>query len=285
MTGRVLTAWEHVTIICLPRDKNPPFRSFPMHLKKARTLPGVTAACAALLLSLAACGSDSTGPSTTVDATAALNSLALGIGTDAASGIYSPESLVSFAPQLDHINVTIDGKSQSMFALGMRETYPAGTCQETLIVDPTIINPPGQCTPPQFTFALILWQSHSADTPPDRLALIVGDVGSINFADVTTGTGASPAFALYTEGQDVVGISVAGTLTSNVSASSQSCAVPLPPYAKSGSCNVAAFDEQGTVNFEPVTGTTAKDIVISRQTIDGIWLTITETQTVTLPGA
>ncbi|HEY8832714.1 MAG TPA: hypothetical protein VIM21_09380, partial [Gemmatimonadaceae bacterium] len=101
----------------------------------------------------------------------------------------------------------------------------------------------------------------------------------------TTGTGASPAFALYTEGQDEVWISVAGTLTSNVSASSQSCAVPLPPYAKSGSCNVAAFDEQGTVNFEPVTGTTAKDIVISRQTIDGIWLTITETQTVTLPGA
>jgi hypothetical protein len=255
-----------------------------MQLKNIRALSGVAVACAAML-SLAACGSDSTGPSTTLDATAALQSLAVGLGTDATSGIYAPASLTSFAPQLDRVNVTINGKSQSMFALGFRETYPAGTCQETLIVDPTIIYPPGQCTPPEFTFALILWQSHSADTPPDKLALIAGEVGSMNFADVTTGTGAPPGFALYTEGQDEVWVSVTGSLTSNVSASSQSCAVPLPPYAKSGSCNIAAFDEQGTINFEPVTGVSTKDIVIPRQTIDGIWLTITETQTVTLPGA
>jgi hypothetical protein len=245
----------------------------------------VTAAGAALLLFLAACGSDSTGPSTTLDATAALHSLALGIATDGSSGVYTPESLASFAPQLDQVNVTINGKPQSMFALGLRETYPAGTCMEKLIVDPLNPNPPDQCTPPDFTFALILWQSHSADAPPDRLALIAGDVGPMNFADVTTGTGAPPGFALYTEGQDEVWVSVSGTFMSNVTASNQSCAVPLPPYAKSGSCNVAAFDEQGTINFEPVTGVTTKDLVIPRQTIDGIWLDITETQTVTLPGA
>ena len=255
-----------------------------MTLKNVRTLPGVAAAFAALLVSLAACGSDSTGPSTTLDATAALQSLALGIGTDATSGAYAPSSFASFAPQLDQVNVTINGKSQSMFALGLRETYPPGTCAEKLIVDPAIVYPPDQCTPPDFTFALILWQSHSADAPPDRLALIAGDVGPMNFADLTTGTGAPPGFALYVEGQEIW-VSVSGTLTSNVSATSQSCAIPLPPYAKSGSCNVATFDEQGTINFEPVTGASTMDLVIPRQTIDGIWQAITETQTVTLPGA
>jgi hypothetical protein len=254
-----------------------------MHLKNVRAVAGIRVISAGLLLSLAACGSDSTGPpSTTLDATAALQSLALGIGTDASSGIYAPASLTSFAPQLDRVDVTIDGKSQSMFAIGLRETYPDGTCEENLIFDPA--NLPGQCTPPQFTFALILWQSHSADTPPDRLALIAGDVGSMNFADVSTGTSAPPGFALFTEGQEVW-VSVSGSLTSNVTASSQSCTVPLPPYAKTGTCNIASFDEQGTISFEPVTGVTVKDLVIPRQTLDGIWLTITETQLVTLPGA
>jgi hypothetical protein len=68
-----------------------------------------------------------------------------------------------------------------------------------------------------------------------------------------------------------------------VSASSQSCAVPLPPYAKSGSCKVATFDEEGTINLDPFSGTNRMALVIPRQTIHGIWQTITETQTVTLP--
>jgi hypothetical protein len=244
-----------------------------------------TAAGAGLALSLAACGSDSTGPSATLDGTAALQSLALGLGTDGTTSIYGPSSLASLASQLDQINITVDGKSQSMFALGLRETYPPGTCIETLIVDPLIVNPPGQCTPPPFEFALILWQSHSADTPPDRLALIAGSPGTIDFEDLTTVAGAHPGFALYTVGQDEVWVSVSGTVTSNVSATSQSCAVPLPPYAKSGSCNVATFDEQGTINLEPITGTSTIELVIPRQTIHGIWQTITETQTITLPGA
>ncbi|HEV2017413.1 MAG TPA: hypothetical protein VGQ98_03795 [Gemmatimonadaceae bacterium] len=244
-----------------------------------------TAACAVLLLSLAACGSDSTGPSNTLDATAALQSLALGMGTDGTSTVYGPSSLASLASQLDQINVTIDGKSQSMFALGLRESYPTGTCTETLIVDPLIPNSPGQCTPPPFEFALILWQSHSATTPPDRLALIAGNVGTINFEDLTTLNGAAPGFAIYTAGQNDVWLSVSGTLTSNVSSTSQSCAIPLPPFAKSGSCNVATFDEEGTINLEPITGTTNATLVIPRHTIHGIWQTITETQTVTLTGA
>jgi hypothetical protein len=243
--------------------------------------PATAVACA-LLLSLAACGGDSTGLST-LDANAALQSLALGMGTNGTSTIYGPSSLSSLAPQLDQINITIDGKSQRMFALGLRETYPAGTCIEMLIVDPLIVNPPGQCTTPPFAFALILWQSHSAVTPPDRLALIAGNVGTINFEDLTTVPNAVPGLAIYTDGRDEVWVSISGTLTSNVSASSQSCAVPLPPYAKSGSCKVATFDEEGTINLDPFSGTNRIALVIPRQTIHGIWQTITETQTVTLP--
>jgi hypothetical protein len=252
--------------------------------KKARTLPGFTVACAALLLSLAACGSDSTGPSSGLDAAAALQSLALGMGTDGTSSIYGPSSLTSLAPQVDQINVTIDGKSQNMFALGLRETYPTGTCIEALINDPLNVPPPGQCTPPPFAFALILWQSHSGGAPPDRLAVIAGNVGTVNFQDLTTVSDATSGFAIYTDGQSDVWISVSGTLTSNVSATSQNCAVPLPPYAKSGSCNVATFDEQGTINLDPFSGTDRITVVIPRQTIQGIWQTITETQTVTLTG-
>src|ERR1700682_731004 len=142
------------------------------------------AAACALPLSLGACAGDSTGPSA-LDANAALQSLALGMGTNGTSSIYGPSSLSSLAPQLDQINVTIDGKSQSMFALGLRETYPTGTCVETLVVDPLIVNPPGRCTPPPFAFALILWRSHSADTPPDKMVLIAGNPGTIDFADLT----------------------------------------------------------------------------------------------------
>ena len=265
-----------------PRHK-PATQVTNMLLKSVRTIPGLSAGCAALLLSLAGCGSDSTGPSTNIDAAAALKSLSLVTSTDGTSGISAPALLASFAPQLDQMNVIINGKSQTMFALGLRETYPPGTCQEALIVDPLIVYPPLQCTPPEATFALVLWQSHSADTPPDRLAVVVGDAGQINFEDLTTGTGAPPGFALYTEGQNDVWVSVSGTLTSNVSATSQSCAVPLPPYAKSGSCMVATFDEQGTIDFEPVTGSSNVSLEIPRQTIRGIWQAITETQTVTLP--
>jgi hypothetical protein len=253
--------------------------------KKVRNIPGVTAGCAALLLFLAACGSDSTGPATTLDAAAALQSLSLGAGGDVLSAVYGPSSLAGVPSQFGQVNVSIDGKSQNMYALAVRETYPAGTCVETLIVDPAAPNLPGDCTPLEFSTALILWQSHSANTPPDRLALILGGADMMDFADLTTGTGASPGFAIYVEGQDEVWVSVSGTLATAVTPTNQACAVPLPPYAKSGSCSFADFLEQGTINFEPITGVTMKSMVISQQTIHGIWQTITETQTITVMGA
>jgi hypothetical protein len=247
----------------------------------------VTPSCAGLLLFLAACGSDSTAPAPTgLDATAALQSLTIGLGTAGGmTSLYSPSGngLAALAPQLDQIDVTINGKAQRMFAVGLRETYPVGTCVETLISSPTIVVPPGQCTAPPFAFALILWQSHSANAAPDRMALIVGNIGAIDFAPNPTVTGATPALALYLEGKDNLWDSKSGTLTSNVAATTQTCGVPLPPFAKSGSCNFANFDEQGTIVFEPFWGTTELTLVIPRQTIHGIWQTITETQTITVP--
>lgn len=252
-------------------------------IPRAPRLPAVIAASVALLLSVAACSdSTSTGPSTIVDANGAIQSLQLGLGANGANSVFGPSTnnLGSVASQITVIDVTIGGKTQSMFAFGLRETYPVGTCVENLIVTS---NPPGTCTPPPLGLALILWQSHSAKQPPDRLALIFGNTGTIDFdlVDLT----AFPPVALYFEGVDIWG-SISGTLTSNVSATSVACAVPLPIFAKSGSCSFATFDEQGTIELEGFSaGAQPLTLVIPRQTILGIWQTITETKTLVLPAS
>jgi hypothetical protein len=199
-----------------------------------------------------------------------------------ATSVYGPSAngLATLATQLDQIDVIINGKTQRMFALGLKQTYPPGTCTETLISSPSVVVPPGQCTAPPFAFALILWQSHAATAAPDRMALIVGDTGPINFAQTSPASGVIPAFALYMEGENNLWDSKSGTLTSNVTATNQACGVPLPPFAKTGSCSVANFDEQGTIIFEPFWGTDELKLEIPRQNVRGIWQTITETQTI-----
>jgi hypothetical protein len=243
-------------------------------------------ACTALL-SLAAC-SDSTGPNN-LDANSALQSLRLGLGgisdIEGPSGATVIGSLGVIAPLLDQINVTIDGKSQTMFGLGLRDTYPAGTCEETIFPDPDFPPPPGQCTPPSLGVIVLLWQSHSASAPPDRLILIAGDEGTTNF-DFTSVTSV-PGVAFYVEGTNFW-ISSSGTLTSHVAPSESSCTVPLPVYAKSATCTVATFNEQGTITVEsdPTSGTSAhRTLTIAPQTVDGVWLAITEVQPVSLQSA
>ena len=258
-----------------------------MAFTKMRSLPGVAAISVALVISLSACGSDSTGPSK-LDSSAALQSLALGMGSVLA--VQSPmggpldASFGGIAPLLDQINVTIDGTSQTMFALGLRESYPDGTCMEDLFLFPSIPPDNAVCTPPELGVGVLLWQSHSPSAPPDRLIFIVGDVGTSNF-DFFNSFGA--AVAIYMQGVEDIWLSLSGTLTSQVAATSQSCGLPLPPYAKAGSCNVATFDEEGTITFEEYsdTGPTAKrlSVTIPRQTIHGLWQAITETQRVALP--
>src|SRR3954471_22507078 len=120
-----------------------------MSFPSMRKFSGLTPVCAGLVLSLAAC-SDSTGPNN-LDSSAALRSLSLGVagladGASPAAGSLAA-SLGAIAPILDKVNVTIDGTSREMFALGLRESFPAGTCEESLFglslpADPSICTSP-----------------------------------------------------------------------------------------------------------------------------------------------
>jgi hypothetical protein len=254
-----------------------------MTFKKMRVLPAISIFAVAFM---AGCGSDSTGPGS-VDATAALQSLALGL--QAVGGAQDPTapdlstSLSAVAPLLSQVSVTIDGASQNMFAFGLRETFPAGTCEETLFVDPLFPPGSGVCTPPPLGLSLILWQSHAASEPPDRMILIVADAGTSSF-DLSSSLDVLPAFALYIQGQDNIWDSLSGTLTSQIAGGSQTCDIPLPPYAKSGACNIATFDEQGSIVFEQFTfdapTTQRLTIAIPHQTLPGLWLAISEVQPV-----
>jgi hypothetical protein len=266
-----------------------------MTFTKVGSRRGVTAACAGLLLSVSACG-DSTGPGK-LEPSAALQSLALGMGSILIGPSPIPatmdESLGALASILGEIDVTIDGKTQTMFALGMRETFPAGTCLENVFIFPSFPPEPGICTPPDLGLGVILWQSHSPFAPPDRMILIVADIGTIDFDFGSFTEFDVPAtlplsgVAMYLEGEDNFWISTSGSLTSQVAATSQPCGIPLPPYVKAGSCSVATFDEQGAITFELLTEAGPSDrrlnVTIPRQTINGLWLDITETQPVTFP--
>lgn len=231
---------------------------------------------------MAACG-DSSGPGL-VDANAALQSLVLGLqGVGGVGTPTTPLADASFgglAPLLDQVTINIDGKPQGMYALGLRESFPAGTCEEDLFTN--IFPPePGVCTPPQLGLAVIFWQAHSASEPPDRLLVLIADVGTTDF-DILSGVDVLPALALYAEGQDNLWSSLSGTLVSQVSATNQSCNFPLPPYAKSGTCSIATFDESGSIVFEPidfnVASTQRLNIVIPHTSLHGLWQAVTEVQ-------
>jgi hypothetical protein len=262
-----------------------------MTFKNTRVLSAISIFAATFMV---ACGSDSTGPGS-VDATAALQSLALGL--QAVGGTQDPTapdlstSLSAVAPLLSQVSVTIDGASQNMFAFGLRETFPAGTCEETLFVDPLFPPESGVCTPPLLGLSLILWQSHAASEPPDRMILIVADTGASNFDFSATSFDVGsqavevvPAFALYMQGQDNIWASLSGTLTSQIAGGAQTCNIPFPPYAKSGACSIATFDEQGSIVFNSFTldvpSTQRLTIVIPHQTLHGLWLAISEVQSV-----
>ena len=160
---------------------------------------------------------------------------------------------------------------------------------ESVFIFPSIPPDNSVCTPMGPEVAVILWQSHSAFAPPDRLIFISGDPGASNFdfmAALASTSDVLPAFAIYMEGQDNVWVSLSGTLTSQIAATNESCALPLPPYAKAGSCSLATFDEEGAITFEELADTpSAKrlNVTIPRQTFHGLWQVITETQQVTVP--
>lgn len=259
---------------------------------RTRVIPALLIAVSA---TISACG-DSSGPGS-VDARGALQSLALGLA-DAGGGIgagATPDitsALPDLIPVLTQGSITINGVSQPMFGLGLRETFPAGTCEETLFPDPLFPPQPGECTPPELGTVLVLWQSHSASERPDRMLIIAADVGTSDF-DYTNAVISNSqfplteAFALYLQGEEDVWSSLSGTLTTAVAGLNQSCNIPLPPYAKSGSCSVADFDEQGQIVFEPFAfgepDSRRMTIAIPRQSLKGLWLNITEVQPMSFP--
>jgi hypothetical protein len=254
----------------------------------------VTAAASACLLFASSACSDSTGP--TVSRGDALQSLALGIATFGGTG--SPEAsdvsaaLSTIEPLLDQVNVSINGSSRTMYGFALRQTFPEGTCIENIFVDPNFPPPPGECTPANFGATLFLWESHAANQPPDRMVLVTADEGTTDFSfDTTDPLSALSGIAVYVEAPDKFYFSNAGSLDTRITSTGQGCSVPLPPYAKSATCNIATFDEAGSIVFELVTesdigsGAADRTITIPRQTLHGLWEQITETQPVTLPSA
>ena len=114
---------------------------------------------------------------------------------------------------------------------------------------------------------------------------MAGDEGTTNFdfASITS----VPGVAFYLEGTTFY-ISTSGTLTSHVASSGSTCTVPLPVYAKSATCTLASFNEQGTITVEadPTSPSGAKHtLTIAPQTVDGVWLSITELQPLSLQSA
>jgi len=247
---------------------------------------------------LAGCG-DSSGPGT-VSAEDALRSLSLGLGSAAGTALpfaLSPSSLGTAARGIDKIDVAIDGTTQSMYALGLRVTYPAGTCVESLFITPSAPPSAGQCTPPPLGLVLVLWQTSSGSRPPDRMAFISAEVGTASFTGFFEGTAELtflPAFAIFINDREEFWMSVGGSLSSRVAATNETCNVAPPPFAAVSTCHFATFDEAGQITFERfdfalieanVPPARARmELAIPRQTIRGILQAITRITPVTIPG-
>jgi len=231
-------------------------------------------ACAVLFIT--ACG-DSTGP-TDRDTTAALHSLALGMQSESFAnlGIGFPltidESFDGIAPYLNQLTVNVGGSQQAMFALGLHVSLPPGTCSEDIFGHSP--HAPGACTPPRSFITLVLWQSHSATAPPDQIMLLTADIGTNCFNDCPSG-GSNEAFAEFLWEHEMW-YSRLGPLTNSVSATTTPCSIPLPNYAKSGVCSVAALNLEGKITFGNFVDEKTLTMTIARQTIHGVWMSVTE---------
>jgi len=242
------------------------------------------------LVALAACGSDSTGPGA-LSTTDAFSSLALGLSVAPANGLgfaMAPASLADLTRRIDEIDVVIDGTTHRMYALGLRVTYPAGTCFETIFLAASAMAR-SICTPPPLGLVLALWQTRSGTQPPDRMAFISGDIGTTSFASLSTEAGPYafvPAFGVYLNGRQEFWMATGGTLTSQVTATNQACQAPPPPFASASTCRFATFDEAGRITFGKFSASVAfgpgsvasgqtMELVIPRQTVNGILQSVT----------
>ena len=254
-----------------------------MRFKKSQLMPALLAGASFFI---AACG-DSSGPGE-VSSAEALQSLVRGFVDGEVSSPTTGtafDNLAPLAPFLDRVTINVGGDNQEMFALGLRLTFPEGTCFETIFVDPDFSPPPGACTPPVFLVTTIMWQSHAANAPPDKLLLLVSDVGTTEF-EVVSDIAGFPAEAIYVAGQNNGWISQSGTLSTQVTSLNQTCGTTLPDYAASGSCSFASFSENGSIVMEDLYSEAATPptltIGIPAATFDGLWVNVTQVQPVTM---
>lgn len=231
--------------------------------------------------------SDSSGPGD-VGPTEALQSLARGFVDGEVSSPTTRtvfDNLARLAPFLDRVTINVGGDNQDMFALGLRLTFPEGTCFETIFAGPDFSPQPGVCTPPVFLVTTVMWQSHAANAPPDKLLLMVSDVGTTEF-EVVSDIAGFPAEAIYVAGQNNAWISQSGTLSTQVTSLNQTCGSTLPDYAVSGSCSFASFSENGSIVMEDLqsdaTPPPTLTIGIPAATFDGLWLNVAQVQPVTM---
>jgi len=246
-------------------------------------------ACLAVaIVALSACG-DSTG-SGTVNSEDAMRSLSRGFGVSGFPFGLNATSLGG--ADLGQVNVTIDGTPHSMYALGLRMTFPEGTCEDDIFGFPGEDLPPIECSAPPLGVILVLWQTRSGSRPPDRMIFLSADIGTSNFSFLETGEldlTVFPAFGFFIDrGGERFWTSTSGTLTTNVTPTSQTCSVTPPPFAASSTCHFATFDEAGQITFEefvelgPGTPRTV-ELVIPRQNILGILQTITAVKPISFP--
>lgn len=240
-----------------------------------------------VIVALAAC-SDSTG-SGNVSPDDALRSLSRGLSGANALPFGLSASALGGDAELGQVNVTIGGTPQSMYALGLRVTYPTGTCLQTIFIFPDDPYLPGECTAPPLGVVLVLWQTRSGSRPPDRMIFLAADVGTSDFTfSAAPGVTTFPSFGFYINGQDEFWISSAGTLTSQVTATNLTCDAPAPLFAAASTCHVATFDEAGQITFEELDFFDSRpsrttQLVIPRQNIIGILQAVTAVRPITLP--
>lgn len=257
-----------------------------------RTRPALLAV--ALVVATACGGSDSVAPPPpAVDATAALQSLALATHQLAGSAAADPATAAAFLPMatssvdlVHQIDATVDGAPVRLFAIARSVTYPAGSCLEQLLPDSLVPPLGGVCTPPvPGSVLLLLWQTSSATQIPDRLVLAMLDPGSHTLApdSLAAWNVARQAIALYMEPRDTtLWWPDHGTISTSLVPGTTPCAAPLPPFAKTATCTGATFTTGATITFVPLSfalpgGPSAtRTLIIPTQTLPGIAQTVTQ---------
>jgi hypothetical protein len=242
-----------------------------------------------------ACGGDSSGPTapSQLSGRDALQSLTRGLTTfdqssassaDIVSLSVLPLTTSSQTVPVGQITVTVDGSQVQMFAVAQRVVYPSGSCLEQLAGISNLANP-GSCTGIPGALSLILWQTSSASQTPDRMIVVLANVGTSHFTSLAgidstfLGGGDFPSIAFYAQGTGIW-VASGGDITSAVTATTQACPAIPPLFAKSVTCAIGSFAESGGLTFSPVdvghgAPTGSHTIAISAQTLNGMIQTVT----------